>query len=395
MLVESSGHNPPKQPFSDHVGKLLEVLGAPRRAALGIFPSPPAYKAVKQTVPRGELMAVKVALQPGDQGHDTEARILKSFAMNDAMPFSVPLLVHDSPGYGEIGVMPVGQPFCMRRLHTQEDTRRCLKDVLSALSWIHSRGIVHRDVRLDNVILVPPHSLPAGGTTYRAPFSDRPRAVLIDFDRATELDKETRFQGGYVCCPPRLLDSIAEALDAQPPALDLLTIADDLTPSAALFRDARLREEKEKYSLGSRAYQPQKSDDFLSFVLMVLTLLVPHCFETFDYSKVEMAKNEEFKRLRALWRELRSSGIWGPVVKAAEGEDVLELEKFFGGICIVVGRFPRPCPKPFKGKAASKMLGARATVARLGGFVHSIAYEDSEPHTRAYGLCKLRIRVLG
>jgi len=88
-----------------------------------------------------------------------------------------------------------------------------------------------------------------------------------------------------------------------------------------------VKEEDKKYSLDSQTYLPRKSDDLLSFVVMVLTLLVPHCFEAFDYAKVIDARNREFKQLRHLWKKLRSSGIWGPIVEAAELEDISKLEK--------------------------------------------------------------------
>jgi len=312
-FVESAEYNPPQLPFSEGVGELRHVLGAPRRAALGIFPCPPEYEPGKQTVDRGVLMAVKVALRQ-DGGYENEARILQSFADSNAVPFSVPLLVHNSPEYREIGIMPVGQSFRMRQLDTQSDARLCLKDILSALQWIHSQGIVHRDVRLDNFIFVPKSTLMVGEKTYDAPGSDRPRAVLIDFDRATELGKETCFEGGYICCPPRLLERIANVSSEL--SLATLNLTGDVTSPTA-----------KQCSLSSQTYRPLKSDDFLSFVLLVLTLLVPHCFETFDYSRIEHAKSDEFKRLRALWRELRSSKIWSPIVEAAESEDVEQLEK--------------------------------------------------------------------
>jgi len=137
-----------------------------------------------------------------------------------------------------------------------------------------------------------------------------------------------------VCCPPRLLDTMAEVLDAQPPSLDGLTLKDDAakgeasSSAAAILRDMHIKEEEdEKYSLDSQTYRPQKSDDLLSFVVMVLTLLVPHCFEAFDYAKVINARNREFGQLRHLWKKLRSSGIWGPIVEAAELEDISKLEK--------------------------------------------------------------------
>jgi serine/threonine protein kinase len=321
FFVESAEHNPPELPFSEGAGELYHVLGAPRGVALGIFPCPSRCKPGKalKRVDRGEIMAVKVALGGGNnlKRHKNETHILQSFADRNDVPFSVPLLVHNPSKHREIGIMPVGVPFRMRQLDTQAKTRSCLQDILSALKWIHDRGIVHRDVRLDNLVLIPKSSITIGEKKYKAPSgSDRPRAVLIDFDRATALNdkKEILFEGGYVCCPPTLLDRIAAA----EPHLSMagLNLEGGVTLPKA-----------EQYSFSSQKYKPQKSDDFLSFVLVVLSLLIPHCFETFDYCKIENPQSNEFKRLRALWKGLDSSSMWSPMVKAAESSDVEQLGK--------------------------------------------------------------------
>jgi serine/threonine protein kinase len=308
-LVGTAEYNPPELGFSKDVGALHHVLGAPRRAALGVFNCPQNYKPWKE-VDRGQLMAVKVTRSKMDKGHINEADILETFAVDEDLPFSVPLIVHNSLKHREIGIMPVGVPFRMRQLKTQAETRSCLQDILSALEWIHDRGIVHRDVRLDNLILVPKDTLTIDETAYDAPQPEfesepgRPRAVLIDFDRAALLNRETDFEGGYVCCPPSLLKRIAER---------------DLSESVA---ELSLTD-----SMGGLKYQPKKSDDYLSFVLVVLTLLIPHCFETFDYAQIGHAKSDEFRRLMDLWEGLESSSMWGPMVEAAQGSEVEQLEK--------------------------------------------------------------------
>src|SRR3954454_18615318 len=53
--------------------------------------------------------------------------------------------------------------------------------------------IVHRGVRAGNIILT------------RLGFGPNQTAMLIDFDHATEINNDTFYEGGYICCSPDLL----------------------------------------------------------------------------------------------------------------------------------------------------------------------------------------------
>ena len=43
----------------------------------------------------------------------------------------------------------------------------------------------------------------------------RPRAVLVDFGHAVKANTQTIYEGGYICCPPELLDAIAAKSEEQ------------------------------------------------------------------------------------------------------------------------------------------------------------------------------------
>mmetsp|Transcript_36214 Transcript_36214/g.94056 ORF Transcript_36214/g.94056 Transcript_36214/m.94056 type:complete len:358 (+) Transcript_36214:264-1337(+) len=56
---------------------------------------------------------------------------------------------------------------------TEDDARTIMRSVLGALKHIHSHGIAHRDLKLENLLLAEPHDLS--------------RIVLIDFGLATDM----------------------------------------------------------------------------------------------------------------------------------------------------------------------------------------------------------------
>eukprot|EP01136_Pigoraptor_vietnamica_P038597 Opistho-1_new@108160 len=73
-----------------------------------------------------------------------------------------------------VALTPVG---CITRPRSVAEFSAMIGDLVAALSFIHSKGFVHRDVRLSNVVYVPGKDGGAG------------EYVLIDFESADEVDK--------------------------------------------------------------------------------------------------------------------------------------------------------------------------------------------------------------
>lgn len=256
-------HQPPSPGFVYPHTKLRRRLGNPRHCVVGEF--------AVHNLP-GLLMAVKRYANPA-----SEISYLTSFSDMDTRPATIPKLVYTAGDGSEFGITPVGAPLIPGGFANQVQAQTVLTDVLDALVWLHSLGIVHRDVRCENVVIAPTG-----------------HAVLIDFDAACDYRRGSArlWRGGYICCPPAHVRRLVT----------------------------------EKLDWPTTVYCPAPSDDWHAWVLMANCLMFPTAFAGFQ-SHLVVTPSRESRRLLALWDALDISPVWGPFVAAARGPDVDTLRQ--------------------------------------------------------------------
>lgn len=250
-LVKRS-HRPPSPGFLYPHSNMRRRLGNPRHCVVGEFPL--------RDNP-GILMAIKRYNNPA-----SEICYLKAFREIENRPKSIPELRYVAPDESEFGITPVGTPLVPAVFANHYQAQQVLNDVYDALRWLHKLGIVHRDVRCENVVIV------SG------------RAVLIDFDSACDYRRGSArpWKGGYICSPPSHVRRV---------------IANGSNWSSTL-------------------YSPSPSDDWRAWVLLANSLMFPNAYAGFRSTLVGTT-SEESNRLLALWEALERSAVWGLFVDAA------------------------------------------------------------------------------
>lgn len=252
----------------DH-GKMMRRLGNPQHSMVGDFP-------IKGKP--GLVMAVKRSPNPSH-----EITILRSFLVAEFRPLSIPVLQYVAEDESEFGIWPVGEPLVASNLENKFQAQTVLTDVLDALVWLHKLGIVHRDVRSENVLV-----------------TKNGYGILIDFDADCDY-RRTRaclWRGGYICCPREHLRHLVNREQVDPsPGWNITTL-----------------------------YCPSPSDDWGSWVLLVNCLLFPRSLAGFQSNLVGTA-SEESRRLLHLWDSLEASQVWAPFVKAARDANVGKLRE--------------------------------------------------------------------
>lgn len=257
-------HLPPSPGFICDHGKMRRRLGNPRHSMVGEFP-------VKNRP--GVVMAVKRYANPS-----SEITLLQSFSVSETRPHSIPMLYYVADDESEFGIGPVGEPLVPGVFANQVQAQTILTDVLDALVWLHGLGIVHRDVRCENVVV-----------------KNNGHGMLIDFDAACDYRRGSArpWRGGYICCPPNHVRMLVHLSENNPG--------------------------QGKWS--STMYCPSPADDWGAWLLLANCLIFPRPFAGFQ-SHLVGSDTPESRRLLALWESLEQSKIWGPFVEAARETDV-------------------------------------------------------------------------
>lgn len=270
--------------FSADLHILQMRLGNPVFSVVGVFSIPPKFPSthrwltpeplspgdmmvVKRTSnvpprrPRASLIQALTAVRT-PQRLDTrpvaaEIKILQAIREAGGCDH-LPKLIYHSNDMHEFGITPLGQP-CNIFAMKQPLACTILRDILTALEWLHNKNIIHRDVRWDNIVVVGA------------------RGVLIDFGAAIIHDGRLHdFEGGIVCAPSRVIGQF------------------------------------------DRPYLPSPVDDCLAWVLLLNALLAPTRWAGLRSDEIMTEGSDSEKQMRELWRGLEASRVWGPGVIAAK-----------------------------------------------------------------------------
>lgn len=295
VVVMSPLYHPPTSLFSSDLGRLVMLMGNPTFSTVGEFRIPSCITAPKFRQHRwvdpnfkmrsGEVCMVVKRTTPGVYSMSFESRaprsvrneikilrrILDHKNEDDDLPGAghLPRILFHGNAFNEFGILPRGHP--IHPSNGKTDWAKVVVDVLDALKWLHDIHIIHRDVRLDNIIW------------------DADHAVLIDLGAAVDMsrnaDSPVSFIGGYVCCPPGIIGHL------------------------------------------ETSYVPQPADDCLAVVLLVNTVLFPARWERFRSAELEKAGSPETRILAQFWKNLEVSGVWKQFFVAARGADYSALKK--------------------------------------------------------------------
>lgn len=299
VLLSESSYRPPVPSFSIFLQSMERRLGNPNNSVVAEFKMPKEIvKKVQSQWPSehvalGTTMAVKVLLKnipPAraapiheriitDPDHSQELMIyhlIQSFEPCE----NISKLVYESENGRELGIAPVGNSIDLRGISDHFTLSAILADVLHGITWLHSHGIIHRDIRRDNIIVV---SQDVGGSRklLRGKIIDFGAAISVRPGETEHIDQD--YVGGYICCPRELIGDIR------------------------------------------RTYTPRPADDLLAWVMLVNFLVFPNGVP-FMHSQLVAGPSAEADKLTQYWHRLMASDIWGPFVRAAETEGADQAE---------------------------------------------------------------------
>lgn len=295
VVVMSPLYHPPASVFVHDLGRLIMYMGNPTFSTVGEFRIPsnittPKFRERRWVdpdfkMPSGDVRMVVKRTTPGVYSMSFKSRAPRS--VNNEIKIlrrilgeknkrgeilaggRLPRIIYNTHDLNEFGMLPRG-----RAIHPSNrliDWGKVVVDVIDALAWLHHLSIIHRDVRLDNIVW------------------DTDRAVLIDLGAAVDMSNHdgshVPFVGGYVCCPPGIIGHLGDS------------------------------------------YIPRPADDCLAVVLLVNTILFPARWEQFRSAKLEMAGSDETRILAQFWENLKVSEIWKQFFLAAWDSKYVELKK--------------------------------------------------------------------
>ncbi|KAF3923735.1 hypothetical protein ABW20_dc0107535 [Dactylellina cionopaga] len=235
-------------------------------------------------------------------------------AFDNHKPHSLPKLEYFEESHPAFGISPVGIPLNVRNIQSPSSLISYMGDVLDALHYLHTHcKIVHRDVRLGNLILVNDMEINPNSKT--EPILQK--VVLIDFDNATHIGEETTYEGGAISCPRVVLQNIELYGEQLPDPILFNRGPDDLnlmdTGPEIIFQS--------KTPLSTIKYQPEASHDYEAFIVLLITILFPKKFVSFNSRNIEDPKSKEFQDLVSFWNFIEKSEIWRVALICAERED--------------------------------------------------------------------------
>ncbi|KAH9024129.1 kinase-like domain-containing protein, partial [Lactarius hengduanensis] len=195
--------------------------------------------------------------------------------------------------------------------------RRIFRELVSAVEWIHARFVVHRDIKLENILLTanPFVSLPA---------EDQPLVKLTDFGLSRKIDPDdpwlsTRCGSESYAAPELLVAAHTTTTDAESPLPSLSRAPSDAHGSSSTTHSHSASKQPRTRTPGM--YDGRETDAWaLGVVLFALaTRALP-----FDPPLMLDAPpaDAEAERARRRWvlRVVRGEWTW-PAAAAAAGEE--------------------------------------------------------------------------
>jgi hypothetical protein len=234
---------------------------------------------------------IKWAHAPGANVEAEVQNLKKVISLNCT---NLPQLVWMDPSlHRGFGIVPVGRPIGPGEL--PGTCRNIVTGLLNGLKYIHDAGLVHRDIRLGNLVLIPSSAKPVKKVDEGASADvGGDQVVIVDFETAVAVGEHVDYEGGYICWPHRLLEN------------------------------------------GETRYVPEPSDDLHACILVVLHLLFPSRFGIFRASNIShMSSTEEKTNLLRLWTSLTLSKHWATFVTAAQQKDYNTLNDMADLFCSV------------------------------------------------------------
>lgn len=308
VVLVDTRYCPPMSVFPSHLGTVEARLGNPKISVVGEFKmSNEILEKIKSRWPDeakalGRRMAVKVLQKrlrttttpdesnsgPGlvDVGQSNEIMIYQRIQREKKPSANIARMVYYSPDLCEVGIAPIGTNIDLGGISSPGALRTILGDVLNGIKWLQDHGILHRDIRRDNVIVVSSETQELHGK-------------IIDFGASiVREDGETSFPlqkylGGYICCPREVIGDF------------------------------------------SRLYYPCPSHDYLAWVMLVNFLVFPTSVPYLQSHRVAF-ESVEAERLENYWLGMEMSRMWGGFVSAAKHLAKDELVTLMDGLLIML-----------------------------------------------------------